>query len=87
MRVFVSSFLFFYDYYYSYFFFWGGGGGGGGAENLILMEEADLVDTFFGSFLCIYRGFLKFKVKNGNTLCSYLNLKYFFGVPDIPDIF
>ena len=42
---------------------------------------------FFGSFLCIYRGFLKFKVQNGNTLCRYLNLKYFLGMPDIPDIF
>ena len=68
-----------------FFFLWGGGGGG--AENLIFMEEADFVDTFFGSFLCIYRGFLKFKVKNGNTLCRYLNLKYFLGMPDIPDIF
>ena len=70
MRVYVSLFLFFYYYYYNYFFF-----GGGGAENLILL--------FFGSFLCIYRGFLKFKVKNGNTLCRYLNLKYFLGMPDI----
>ena len=66
-----------------FFFFWGGGG----AENLICREEADFVDTFFGSFLCIYRGFLKFKVQNGNTLCMYLNLKYFLGMPDIPDIF
>ena len=84
MCVYVSSFLFFYYYYYDYFFFFGGGGG---AENLIFMEEADFVDTFFGSFLCIYRGFLKFKVKNGNTLCRYLNLKYLLGMPDIPDIF
>ena len=61
--------------------------GGGGAENLIFMEEVDLWILFFGSFLCIYRGFLKFKVKNGNTLCRYLNLKYFLGMPDIPDIF
>ena len=29
-------------------------------------------------------GFLKFKVKNGNTLCGYLNLKYFLGMPVIP---
>ena len=50
------------------------------------MEEADFVDTFFGSFLCIYRGFLKFKVQNGNTLCRYLNLKYFLGIPDFPDL-
>ena len=69
-------------------FFWGGGGGGGGgSENLIFMEKADFVDTYFGSFLCIYRGFLKFKVQNGNTLCRYLNLQYFLGKPDIPDIF
>ena len=48
------------------------------------MEKADFVDTFFwGSVLCIYRGFLKFKVQNGNTLCRYLNLKYFLGIPDI----
>ena len=40
-----------------------------------------------GSFLCMYRGFLKFKVQNGNTFCRYLNLKYFLGMPDIPDIF
>ena len=59
----------------------------GGSENLIFMEEADFVYTFFGSFLCIYRGFLKFKVQNGNTLFRYLNLKYFLGMPDIPDIF
>ena len=83
MRVYVSSFLFFFHYYYNFFFFLGGGG----AENLICREEADFVDTFFGSFLCIYRGFLKFKVQNGNTLCVYLNLKYFLGMPDIPDIF
>ena len=81
-------FYFFYYYYHIIiFFFFGGGGGVGRAENLIFMEEADFVDTFFGSFLCIYRGFLKFKVKNGNTLCRYLNLKYFLGMPDIPDIF
>ena len=56
------------------------GGGGWGVRNLIFMEKADFVDTFFfGSFLCIYRGFLKFKVQNGNTLCRYLNLKYFLG--------
>ena len=42
---------------------------------------------FLGSCLCIYRGFLKFKVQNGNTLCRYLNLKYFLGMPDIPDIY
>ena len=30
---------------------------------------------------------LKFKVQNGNTLCRYLNLKYFLGMPDIPVIF
>ena len=42
---------------------------------------------FFGSFLCIYRGFLKFKVQNGNTLFRHLNLKYFLGMSDIPDIF
>ena len=41
------------------------------------------MDTFLGSCLCIYRGFLKFKVQNGNTLCRYLNLKYFLGMPDI----
>ena len=67
-----------------FFFFWGGGGG---SENLIFMEKADFVATFFCLFLCIYRGFLKFKVQNGNTLCRYLNLKYFLGMPDIPDIF
>ena len=67
-------------YHHFYFFiiiiiiFGGGGGGGGGSENLIFM---DFVDIFFCSFLCIYRGFLKFKVQNGNTLCRYLNLKYF----------
>ena len=62
--------------------------GGGGSENLIFMEKADFVDTFFfGSFLCIFRGFLKLKVQNGNTLCRYLNLKHFLGMPDIPDIF
>ena len=42
---------------------------------------------FLGSCLCIYRGFLKLKVQNGNTLCRYLNLKYFLGMPDIPDIY
>ena len=42
---------------------------------------------FLGSCLCIYRGFLKFKVRDGNTLCRYLNLKYFLGMPDIPDIY
>ena len=67
--------------------FWGRGGGGWGSENLIFMEEADFVDTFFGSFLCIYRGFLKFKVQEGNTLCRSLNLKYLLGMPDMPDIF
>ena len=46
------------------------------------------MDTFLGSCLCIYRGFLKFKVQNGNnTLRRYLNLKYFLDMPDIPDIY
>ena len=64
------------------------GGGGRGSENLIFMEKADFVDAVLGgSFLCMYRGFLKIKVQNGNTFCRYLNLKYFLGMPDIPDIF
>ena len=37
---------FFYYYYYNYFFFFWGGGGGG-SENLIFVEKADFVDTFF----------------------------------------
>ena len=50
MRVYVSSFLFFYYYYY-YFFL------GGGAENLIFMEEADFVDTFFWLISMHLQGF------------------------------
>ena len=76
--------IIFIFYYYNYFyFFWGGGvrkfniyGGGGFCGYF-----------FLGSCLCIYRGFLKFKVQNGNTLCRYLNLKYLLGMPDIPDIY
>ena len=70
------------------FFGGGGGGGGGGVRNFNIYGEGGFCGYFLnGSFLCIYRGFLKFKVQNGNTLCRYLNLKYFLGMPDIPDIF
>ena len=78
------GYYYYFIIYNNYFFFVGWGG----SENLIFMEKADFVDTFFFcSFLCIYRGFLKFKVQNGNTFCRYLNLKYFLGMPDIPDYF
>ena len=58
--------------------------GGGGSENLIFMEKADFVDTFFW---LVSMQLLKFKVQNGNTFCRYLHLKYFLGMPDIPDMF
>ena len=53
MRVYVSSFLFYYYYYHYFFFFWGGGG----SENLIFMEEADFVDTFFWLISMHLQGF------------------------------
>ena len=59
-------------------------GGGGESENLIFMEKADFVDTFFfAHFYAFTWGFLKFKVQNGKTFCRYLNQKYFLGMPDI----
>ena len=46
------------------------------------------LDKFSGQFLCIIASFLKVKVQNGNNIflgCLYF--KYFFGMPDVPDIF
>ena len=48
-----------------FFFFWGGGGG---VIKFNFYGEGRFCGYFFwGSFLCIYRGFLKFKVQNSNT--------------------
>ena len=80
----IIIFIFYYCYY-NYFFF---GGGGGGVRKFNIYGGGGFCEYFFlGSCLCIYRGFLKFKVQNGNTLCRYLNLKYLLGMPDIPDIY
>ena len=81
--VYMYHFFYYYYNYYYFFFFWGGGG----QKILYLWRRRILWTLLFCSFLCIYRGFLKFKVHNRNTLCRYLNQKYFLGMPDIPDTF
>ena len=56
----------FYYYYYNYFLFFFGGGGGGGSENLIFMEEADFVDTFFWAHVYAFTGvFLSSRYRTG----------------------
>ena len=65
-RICIIIFIFYY-YYYNYFFFLGGGGGGGGgSENLIFMEEADFVDTFFWAHVYAFTGvFLSSRYRTG----------------------
>ena len=84
--------LYYYYLFYLLIFFFGGGGGVGGvggSENLIIMENADFVDTFWGvitkqdyflgSFLCIYRSFLSSMYRTGIFLgIAYLLLLLFF---------
>ena len=69
----------------------GGGGrgeGGEGVRKLNINGEGRFCGYFFGLIsMHLEDFFFKFEVENGNTFCRYLNLIYFLGMPDIPDIF
>ena len=60
-----------YMYHHFYFFIFiitiifFGGGGGGGSENLIFLEKADFVDTFFAHFYAFTGVFLSSRYRTG----------------------